>query len=286
MSKTWRKLLSVLLALSMIVSLVVTGYAVGNDSTAAPQKAGTELELEEIDPSKLNVPRLGQIDENQDVESLPLYKDDDTVRVSIFLDKPSTLERGYDVKKLATSMGARFYRQTLKLQQDSMVAAIENATRHELDVKWNLTLIANAISANVRYGDIAAIKAMPGVKSVVLEEQYEAAPAMPAEPMTSLTTEYMVGATQVWGNNYTGAGARIAIIDSGIDATHQSFDAEAFEYSLAKTAENAEKTVEDYDLLDAEEIAAVASQLHVSIDPERVYLSSKIPFAYNYIDSK
>ena len=45
----------------------------------------------------------------------------------------------------------------------------------ELDVVWNLTLAANLISADVVYGDIEAIQAVPGVKEVILETRYEPA---------------------------------------------------------------------------------------------------------------
>ena len=44
----------------------------------------------------------------------------------------------------------------------------------------------------------------------------------------------MIGATQTWASGYTGAGTKVAIIDTGTDQDHQSFSAEALEYALAK----------------------------------------------------
>ena len=283
MRRNGRKLLALLLALSMAISLMVTGYAAG--SAAAPKTGaeGTELKLEQIDPAALNVERLGEPDRERETEDAPLHSDDDIVRISIFLDKPSTLEQGFDLKKISTGIGARMYRQTLKLGQDSMVAAINRVVSRPLDVKWNLTLAANAVSADARYGDIPAIEAMDGVQSVVVEEQFEAGGGRQNALRSSITTQYMVGAADVWAQGYTGAGTRIAIIDSGIDDTHQSFDADAFAYALAEDAEKAGKSLEDYDLLDKEEIAAAAPQLHAQVDADRAYLSAKIPFAFNYI---
>ena len=43
----------------------------------------------------------------------------------------------------------------------------------KLDVVWNLTLAANIISANVKFGQIAAIEAVKGVKEVLIETCYE-----------------------------------------------------------------------------------------------------------------
>ena len=85
---------------------------------------------------------------------------------------------------------------------------------------------------------------------------------------------------------YTGAGSRIAVVDTGTDTDHQSFSAAGFDYSLQKQAEQAGKTVEDYNLLDTAEIASVLSQLHVSsgVTANQLYLNTKLPFGYNYVD--
>ena len=58
---------------------------------------------------------------------------------------------------------------------------------------------------------------------------------------------------------YTGAGTRIAVIDTGIDTDHQSFAADAFAYSLSRQAELHEIPADEYtnrlNLLGPEEIA-------------------------------
>lgn len=67
------------------------------------------------------------------------------------------------------------YRAGLQEQQDAVAEAIseEALGGEKLDVVWNLTLVANAISANVAYGSIEDIKAVPGVADVVVERRYE-----------------------------------------------------------------------------------------------------------------
>ena len=272
MRNTWRKLLSVLLALSMIMSLTVTGWAA--DGTTG----GRKLELEDLDPSTLNVPVLGQIDEEEGEDATLPYQLGDIVRVSIFLDKPATTDK-YSTQNIAHNSSAMAYRQQLRDQQASVTAAIERATGRTLDVKWNLTLIANAISANVRYGDIAAIKMVPGVKDVTIERQYEMDKSAD-QPDTAITTDQMVGATAAWAAGYTGAGSRIAIIDTGLDYLHQSFDPEAFMYALEEDAEKAGTTVDAYNLLTADEIASVASELN----GKGVFVNDKVAYGYNYVD--
>ncbi len=125
-------------------------------------------------------------------------------------------------------------------------------------------------------------------EQVILETQY--APAvvdvdLPDDPNMS-TSSSMIGSNAAWAAGYTGAGSRIAVIDTGTDTDHQSFSAAGFDYSCKKQAEQAGKTVEDYNLLDTAEIASVLSQLHVSsgVTANQLYLNTKLPFGYNYVD--
>ena len=289
MSRTTKRFLSILLAAAMILSLGITGWAIDDDitivdPTTAPAartdehvtagfEGGTDLELEEIDPSKLNVPKLGETEEEgvMTSEDLP-FGLNDIVRVSIVLDAPATMAAGYATQNIADNRGAMAYRETLKQQQAGVEAAIASAGV-TMNVKWNLTLAVNIISAEVRYGDIETIEAVPGVKEVWLENKYE---PQVDEINTANTTEHMVGATAVWASGYTGAGTRIAIIDTGTDQDHQSFDPEALEYALAEDGG-------DYNLLTWDEISAVAGKLNAPVT-EEVYKNTKIPYAYNYID--
>lgn len=178
------------------------------------------------------------------------------------------------------------------------------AIGQELDVAWNLTLAGNIISANVRYGDLEKIAATRGVSEVVLETQY--APCETEEETAQPnngTSTVMTGASTVWSSGYTGAGSRVAIIDTGLDTDHEAVDNGAYLYALAENAGAAGMTTEEYmdalNLLDGEEIAAVLPQLNISkgwldyegnpkpgqvVTAQDLYLSDKIPFAYNYID--
>ena len=82
----------------------------------------------------------------------------EVIRVSIVLEEKSTLEAGYSTVAIAANKQAIDYRENLRSQQAIVQAAIERKLKKDLDVVWNLTLAANIISANVRRGDIAAIK--------------------------------------------------------------------------------------------------------------------------------
>ncbi len=305
MKGTLKRLLIVLIAISMVVmpGTFGLGYAYADETTgeavseetadvAAPEDGDA---VEGPDLSNLQVPRLGEVEDTdrETEESEPVVSGiitkaeldrmndaelDQTVRVSIVLSKAPVLDR-YSVEKV-NSFAARNYRKTLKNQQAAVEKDINKALGKDINVKWHLTLSVNVMSAEVTYRDIKSILEVKDVLSVQRENRYEALTdeGGTAEPNTALTSEHMVGAQAAWADGYTGAGQRVAIIDTGADIDHQSFNSAAFDYAIQKYEAKFGKTV---DLMDASDIEAVAGDLNGA----GVYLNTKMPYTYNYVDA-
>ena len=157
-----------------------------------------------------------------DIEQAELYRPGDTVRVSIVLEDAPTAGAGFSTMGIGSNPEAMAYDRNLSSIQKVMEKTISARALEgkALDVVWNLTLISNIISANVPYGKIDAVKAVAGVRDVVLERAYE---VQTAEPNT-YSSAAMTGSSTVWQSGMTGAGTRIAVIDTGTDTDHQSFD--------------------------------------------------------------
>ena len=271
MKKSVHRMLALMLVVVMCLSGTMTAFADTSQTSAGNKRSIT---IEDLDPSTLKVEKLGENKESGKAITYDgqsgTYKPEDILRVSIVLDDPSTMDAGYSAQSYTKNKSAIAYRNSLKQKQAAVTNEINAKLGKTLDVKWNLTFAVNIISANVQYKDINRIKLVSGVKDVFIENRYEALKGE-ASPNTSNTSEYMVGATAAWASGYTGAGSRIAIIDTGLDLTHQSFDAEAFEYSIGKLG----KAV---DLMTAADIPS--SELNGA----GVYKTSKVPYAYNYVD--
>ncbi len=277
MSKTLKKLLSLLLALSMISSFAATAWAA--DGTGN----GTELKLTQIDPASLHVEREGLVNDGEEpAEPAPVHALTDMVRVSILLEEPAALDAGFSVQGVGTNGAAVSYRNALKANQDAVAQRISETVLEgePLRVKWNLTLAANIISAEVPYGRIGQIREVSGVEDVVLENRYAPAEAE-KDDGGSAAYPNMTGARDMTGSNgtyssqYTGAGRRLAVIDTGLDTDHQSFNADAFQYAVNETGASGQ-------LLTQAQVNSLKSSLN---GKNGVYLSAKIPFAYNYIDN-
>ena len=284
MKQAMKRTVSLLLILALLAGFAVPIGAAGADD---------QLRLTQVDNNSVSASMLAQVKEPDD--NTPDYADSDIVRVSIFLEKRPTLQAGFSVQNIARNAEAMAYRARLQTEQESVTAAISRKLGAELDVVWNLTLAANLISANVRYGQIETIEKIAGVRKVVIETEYEphVVSSAPADPDMA-TSGVQTGAPLSYAAGYTGAGSRVAIIDTGLDLEHQSFSAAAYEYSLGLLAEKAGLAVEEYvaglELMGAQTIAAVLSQLNAAermeaVTADSLYRNSKVPFAFNYVDA-
>ena len=292
MKKMWgTRVLAMLLVLALTAGLVPAALAANSEASVAFKQVPNDTLDTLIRPDLA----VGEIENAEMGEDTAAYQAHDLVRVSIILEDTSTLEAYSDAAAegtLAEDAAAVSYRAALQRKQDSVVRKISSTIlgREDLDVVWNLTLVANMISANVEYGKIEQIKQLPGVADVVLEQQYEpAASENTVQPNMEISTG-MTGTTTAWSTGYTGAGMRIAIIDTGLDTSHQSFDNGAYEYALEQNAARAKESVEAYkaslDLLDADEINEKLSLLHIKegVSAADLYRTEKVAYGYCYID--
>ena len=291
-----KKILAALLSAAMIISsqsgVLAAGAKKADDAGSVKTYTLTKTENPEVSKAirKMQSELSGKTDKDKEFK---VYDKDDVVRVSIILNQKSTISK-YSTKDIAQNSRAMKYRDSLRAEQTAVIKKVEKALGgRKLDVVWNLTLAANIVSANVAYGDIKSIEAVDGVESVIMERRYEPAVTETTKAGPEMATSgEMIGSQTAWADGYTGAGSRIAIIDTGIDDDHQSFDSGAFNYALEENAEAAGLTAEEYkaglDLLDEAEIKSAIRKLNVysidqSITAADLFRDDKIAFGYNYV---
>lgn len=284
------RLLSLLLAFSLCFGLAVPVGAVDTGSGE-----GLKFEKVETKANDREFPKDREANVQPEAET---HAPTDVVRVSIVLEEKPTVQAGYSTMGIAQNVEAMAYRDKLQARQEALAKTISAQALggKQLHVVWNLTLVGNLISADVPYGKIEAIKGVDGVKDVVLERIYEPCVASKEETATPqmYASSGMIGSGAVWAAGYTGAGSRIAVIDTGTDIEHQSFDNGAFLHAMEGNAAAKGMTTEQYleslNLLDQEEIASVLPKLNVyklnpSLTAEKLYLNEKLAYAYNYMDN-
>ncbi len=276
------RILSLLLAIAMLLCIPAPAQA---------QAGG--IRLKQVDNSRISASPLLQPAE--EISQEPDYDKDELVRVSIALDEAATLDAGFSTQSVAVNRQAMAYREALQQRQEAVTASMEQAIGSPVDVVWNLTLAANIISANVPYGQLETIRQIPGVAAVELETRFDPCVVSQEEADPNMaTSSSQIGSAVAYAAGYTGAGTRIAVIDTGLDLDHQSFSASGLQYSLSQRAAAAGMTEAEYmeqlDLLSPQEISQVLNQLNLShmaagVKAEDLYCNLKVPFGYNYIDN-
>ena len=275
MEKLSKKFISLFLVIFMLfTSLNVNIIKAEDDNDEIP----LDYEVIENDNKRI-ASKLNQVDLNEGNTNLRKGK----VRVSIVLDGEAPVDKGLVKADDAAVIGLR---EALKKQQDEITTIINKNVLdgEKLDVVWNLTLAANVISANVGYDKIEEIKKIKGVKDVFVENLYLPHAVRESDDPNMSTATEMTSVQFAWAAGYTGAGSKIAIVDTGLDVDHISFSPKAFDFAIQEIESDEGRDVE---LLTKKDVDRLWSSLNASYfhDTNNSYVNSKIPFGFNYCDA-
>lgn len=105
--RLFTRVLSALLTIVLCLGNIVPTIAVD----AEPKE---KLTFEQVENSGISLET--QLEEVEDMEEAPAYADADVVRVSIILQKESTLEAGYSTQGIGENATAMAYRDGLKAE--------------------------------------------------------------------------------------------------------------------------------------------------------------------------
>ena len=289
MAKCMKRLFITVLAVLMLLNNGNQVAAISVKEQPNSSSNVTELSVTQINTSNIDVKQEYGSILKDNLSSQ--YSEDDIVRVSIFLNDDSIVEKGFSTRKIAANNRAMQYRTEL-LNKHEVIKEKISGIASSFDVKSDFVLLVNAISAEIKYSDLNKIRAIDGVKAVELESYYTV-PDIGAlndsqETGTisqSISVRDSIGTPLLWAEGYTGAGSRIAIIDTGINDLHESFFGEPLIYSLQQSGVyGSVDLMDENDLQSYIDSGLLHSTQYQSEDALKVpkYINSKIPYSYNY----
>ena len=156
-NQTRKRLLALALALCLALGMLLPPGRVN----AEGQSAGILTEVTGEERERLASLADDALALEEPSEEAPAA--DTPVRVFIVLSGKSALEQGYAASAVAE---ATAYTDSLLSRQEAVIQRIETRVLEEpLQVRYQFTAVANAISAVVPYGSLEEIAALPGVDS-------------------------------------------------------------------------------------------------------------------------
>lgn len=213
---------------------------------------------------------LFQPDSSQQVTA---YAPDERVRIVIELEDAPLLD-SHKVSQYASvtdfldSNAAQSTER--KLERARKAVKSQLATKlDDVEVRYEYTTVFNGLSVEADYADLEAIQDLPGVKDAYVSQVYQL--IEPVNETKLADSVPAIGGDISQNTGYTGKGMVVAILDTGLDTSHEAFQNDVNGAKYTKTDIQAKISGNP---LQAGEISA-----------DSVYKSSKIPFAYDYYDN-
>lgn len=213
---------------------------------------------------------LFQPDSSQQVTA---YAPDERVRIVIELEDAPLLD-SHKVSQYASvtdfldSNAAQSTER--KLERARKAVKSQLATKlDDVEVRYEYTTVFNGLSVEADYADLETIQDLPGVKDAYVSQVYQL--IEPVNETKLADSVPAIGGDIVKNTGYTGKGMVVAILDTGLDTSHEAFQIGVNGAKYTKTDIQAKISGNP---LQAGEISV-----------DSVYKSSKIPFAYDYYDN-
>lgn len=213
---------------------------------------------------------LFQPDPSQQVTA---YAPDERVRIVIELEDAPLLD-SHKVSQYASvtdfldSNAAQSTER--KLERARKAVKSQLATKlDDVEVRYEYTTVFNGLSVEADYADLETIQDLPGVKDAYVSQVYQL--IEPVNETKLADSVPAIGGDISQKTGYTGKGMVVAILDTGLDTSHEAF----------QNAVNAPK-------FSKQDIAKKleSNSLRVgNVNVNSIYQSDKIPFAYDYYDN-
>lgn len=265
--RNYRILASALISLALLIGIL--GGAVANSLIGGSTAGGSRL----TPVGNLNLDALRNLYLSEQVKEYQRYNYTGTRWVIVEFEGKSLYEYYQDSKAkdsfeafCASDVGAKYRKQIEDNQRDFLNTLEKSGVKYTY--KYSYSTLNNGVAIRVGGSDCRKIKNLSGVKDIYFSERY----ATPKVAVSNNANVYTTGIYNTTGINYTGEGMVVAVLDTGLDWTHEAFamDMSGLKVSLKKD--------------DVARIMKNATRFYANASADDVYYSAKVPFAYDYAD--
>lgn len=238
------------------------------------ESANGKIDLSQIKIDNLSKDVIKNDGITSDVYSL-------TRTVIVTLEGAPLSERSYDGKSAQIEIAG---------EQQAFLTELDNAGI-PYEFRSSYASIANAVAIDVKLSYLSQIKHLKGVNTVSVGSTY-ARPKVIKETDGAQTNASNIYGTGIYNSSewvkagYDGSGMTVAVLDTGLDYTHPAFtkDPDETNNAISFTYNYVKDKLENTVAADATDPVPFQSVKNVGADVDDVYISKKVPFAFDYAD--
>ena len=261
------------LAVVMLVSALACGLCLLLVPDAANGSSGISL----FDGA-INTQMQSHLDKTVAYQLPDTVKDTDDLSVIIEVKEPPLLEayqktdKSISFSEYILSDEAAAVKARIAAERKALISALDKSgVSYELGADY--ASIISGFEIMIKAGDFESVcKTVGDDATPIVGEVYEASKAQLVENTVNVQS---TGIFNSEGFGFDGSGMVIAVLDTGLDYTHTAFSVSNFSSSnISLTLEGVAALVDE----------TRASEFTQGLTAEDVYVSEKVPYAYDYAD--
>ena len=253
-------------AMSFPTAPATTGSALGTELFKKADASLINVNTEQFFDEDLVYKLPSTIASNQEISVIV------SLNTETILDVYSVAKTDKTISEFINTKEAKAVASSVEKQANALISKLDKSgVKYTLGERYDTVLSGFEITINSndfdRVNNLLSSKA-----ELIIGEVYE--PCL-TEVITNKVDVYDTGIFDGSKSGYKGDGVVVAVLDSGLDYTHSAFSLDGFNSdNLAFTKESISKVIAD----------TTAATLTEGLTADDVYVSAKIPFAYDYAD--
>lgn len=293
----FKKIQAKILVLVLSVT-ILAGVSLGSidfDALGAPVAVTSESGLKNVTGKyDLSDVKESQYDKSVIKENISSLEGKGSVIIKVegesLYDRYEEKSRKQDFAEFAASNAGQKYAESMTDKQNSILASMRRRGI-KFEKGYNYTALTNAFSVEIEYSDIEKIEKISGVEKVYYGNSY-LVPETVSVPFAEAASGggvamnnanvYSTGIYNTTGIEYNGSGMLVAVLDTGLDYTHQAFKTEPADTTKTYKKEDIQKKLDDAVAADA---TVMAVQAVPALTADDVYVNAKVPYAFDYADN-
>ena len=249
--KRARTILAVVLALVMVLSLIPVSFA----DNASVLRERVESRKDQYDGQRTTMKdKRSYVKDKENLGNFDVIDPEAEVTAIVIFDEPALLDT-YTAEEVRAKK-TNDVRERMSSAHDVFFKNLS----FEAKRMYDYTALINGMSLKTAYKNLAVMEKMDGVQKVFVANEYNA-PVVQQPEMEY--ANIITGAYSMQTIGYKGKGMVVAVLDTGLNLTHEAFQ----DYGLITDPALTEEDVENAWTYEYGQ-----------------YISAKIPFAYDYYD--